>query len=311
MTELPTAASRREPSDPFPDPQRTAAMRPPQELLAAAVARGEFAFELGEVARRAFLGASALAVLGLAACASTPKKVARLPDAEWREPPLPPGTVAAAAPTVSTDRAEGAATDPKASLGEDASAAAGGKAGGAKEFNPVGEAALPWAKPRFLWAKAAPDRANLNPMLPVTCVTIHHDGLDELIWSARTADVAARLEHYRVGHLGRGWADIGYHLIIDRGGVLWQGRAVRYQGAHVSKHNEGNIGVLVMGNFDRQKPTPAQLATLRRVVADLRSTYGIKRGRVYTHKEWQDAQTACPGSNLQPRVEQLRRVLKA
>lgn len=180
-----------------------------------------------------------------------------------------------------------------------------------REFNPVGEAALPWAKPRFLWAKGVPIRAQLNPMLPVTCVTVHHDGLDQLFWSTKTRETAARIEHYRLGHLGRGWADIGYHLVIDRGGVLWQGRAIRWQGAHVQFHNEGNIGVLVMGNFDRQNPTVAQLTTLRRVLTDLRTTYRIRRGEVYTHKEWKDAQTACPGRSLQPKVEAIRKVLGA
>jgi hypothetical protein len=66
-----------------------------------------------------------------------------------------------------------------------------------------------------------------------------------------------------------------------------------------------------MGNFELQTPTSAQLATLRRVISDLRATYAIKRGRIYTHKEWEDAQTACPGRRLQPRVEQIRTALKA
>jgi hypothetical protein len=162
-----------------------------------------------------------------------------------------------------------------------------------------------------LWARSGPNRLELNPMLPVTCVTIHHDGLDDLIWSADSTAVADRIEHYRVGHRGRGWADIGYHLIIDRGGVLWQGRSIRWQGAHVQHHNEGNIGVLVMGNFDLQSPTPAQLATLRRVLVDLRVTYRLPRGRVYTHREWQDAQTACPGRRLQPRVDRIRQSIGA
>jgi len=311
VTELPTVGPLREPCDPSPDPMRTDAMRPPQELLATAVARGDFRFEIGAVGRRAFVGtsASAFAALALAACASTPsKKAATLPEGIWREPPAPPRSAAVQPTKVAS--ADGGA-DGRAGKAPAKGAAGDARQSSATEFNPVGEAALPWAKPRFLWAKAAPIRDRLNPMLPVTCATIHHDGLDELIWSARTADVTARIEHYRRGHLGRNWGDIGYHLIIDRGGVLWQGRAVRYQGAHVSEHNEGNIGVLVMGNFDRQKPTAAQLATLRRVVTDLRTTYGIKRGRVYTHKEWQGAQTACPGGNLQPRVDQLRRVLRA
>jgi len=66
-----------------------------------------------------------------------------------------------------------------------------------------------------------------------------------------------------------------------------------------------------MGNFDEQKPTAAQLATLKKVLVELRTTYDIKRGRVFTHKEWPDAQTACPGENLQPRVASIRKQIVA
>jgi hypothetical protein len=163
----------------------------------------------------------------------------------------------------------------------------------------------------MLWAKAPPIESRLNPMLPVTCATVHHDGLEDLFWSVRPADVAARIERYRLGHIDRQWADIGYHLVIDRTGVLWQGRSIRWQGAHVHLHNEGNIGILVMGNFDLQRPTAAQLVTLRRALSDLRETYRIARGRIYTHQEWQDAQTACPGRNLQSRMNPIRRVVEA
>ena len=287
------AFSRREPCDPAPDPRRLPGMERPEVALRRAHAA--FAAEL--LSRRRFLAASAVGALGLAACA--PRRVdTMLPAADWREPPpvrVPPQVALSAPEAAAPASAEPVEASPART------AAAG--------FAP--DAALPWAKPRFLWARGAPERALLNPMLPVTCVTIHHDGLEDLIWTARPDAVAERLERYRAGHRARGWADIGYHLIIDRGGVLWQGRSIRWQGAHVQHHNEGNIGVLVMGNFDLQSPTAAQLTTLRRVLVDLRATYGFPRGRVYTHKEWEDAQTACPGRRLQPRVERVRQAIGA
>ncbi len=267
------------------------------ETPEAALLRVRIAVGAELLSRRRFLAASAVGALGLAACA--PRRVeTMLPAADWREPP--PARVP---PQVALSAAEAPASDSAASA---ADAAAGSAPA---TFAP--DAALPWAKPRFLWARGVPERALLNPMLPVTCVTIHHDGLEDLIWTARADAVAERLERYRTGHRARGWADIGYHLIIDRGGVLWQGRSIRWQGAHVQHHNEGNVGVLVMGNFDLQSPTAAQLTTLRRVLVDLRDTYGFPRGRVYTHREWEDAQTACPGRRLQPRVERIRQAIGA
>ena len=255
--------------------------------------------ESQEVSRRAFLSIGGVlgATFALAACSSP--RVARMPEPLWNDlgggdrPAVPVSgnsTIAAGGvprqPPVSTN----AQSKPKP---------LGGR-------GPVDQPALAWAKPRSQWAKAAPDFADLNPMLPVTASTVHHDGLDDVIYTKDTASMAARIEHYRVGHRGRGWADIGYHLVIDRAGTLWQGRSIRYQGAHVKDHNEGNIGVLVMGNFERQQPTSEQLKTLERVLRDLSRTYKVNRRGVYTHREWPDAETACPGRNLQPKVASLR-----
>ncbi len=293
-----SSSLQREPSDPSPDPLRTQGMVSPAEMLASAVQRGEFA----TVSRRAFVGLS----LALAACAGTAKPLAKrplakLPQGEWAPPPEPAPQVVFSAPVA---KPEPATTEPAKADAQQVTATG-------PQFNPIGEAALPWAKPRFLWAKAPPIKALVNPMLPVTTITVHHDGLDQLIWSTDQRAMAERIERYRVGHLARGWGDIGYHLVIDRSGVLWQGRSIRWQGAHVKNHNEGNIGVLVMGNFEEQKPTAAQIQTLRRVIVDLRRVYGVREGQLYTHREWPDADTLCPGRNLQPRVSTLRHQLRA
>ncbi len=293
-----SSSLQREPSDPSPDPLRTQGMVSPAEMLASAVQRGEFA----TVSRRAFVGLS----LALAACAGTAKPLAKLPLAklpqgEWAPPPEPAPQVVFSAPVA---KPEPATTEPAKADAQQVTATG-------PQFNPIGEAALPWAKPRFLWAKAPPIKALVNPMLPVTTITVHHDGLDQLIWSTDQRAMAERIERYRVGHLARGWGDIGYHLVIDRSGVLWQGRSIRWQGAHVKNHNEGNIGVLVMGNFEEQKPTAAQIQTLRRVIVDLRRVYGVREGQLYTHREWPNADTLCPGRNLQPRVSTLRHQLRA
>lgn len=62
-----------------------------------------------------------------------------------------------------------------------------------------------------------------------------------------------------------------------------------------------------MGNFEEQQPTAAQLGTLEKTLVDLMRTYGVRKNAIYTHREWPDAQTACPGRNLQPKMVELRR----
>ena len=263
-----------EPMDASPDPFRVGSMQAPQDLLADG--------------RRAFLGAATF--LALVACA--PKQdvpiltsSSRRPDAIWDSGPSVAAT-AAPAPPIKSDQAATPTVSPKPTSS--------------------GPAALGWAKPRALWAQAAPEISLMNPMLPVTSVTVHHDGLDKLETGTSTAEMADRIDLYRVGHRAKGWGDIGYHLIIDRAGTLWQGRSIRFQGAHVKNRNEGNIGVLVMGNFQVQQPTKAQLATLSRVLTDLRGQYRVSKSRIYSHREWKGAATSCPGDKLQVAFAKMR-----
>ena len=118
---------------------------------------------------------------------------------------------------------------------------------------------------------------------------------------------AERIETIRNGHRGKGWGDIGYHFIVDRSGRVWEGRDIRWQGAHVKNCNEGNIGVMCLGNFCEQRPSDAQLDALNRVIVQLRGYYRIGPAAVYTHREWPGAATVCPGDNLQAKVLTMRR----
>jgi N-acetyl-anhydromuramyl-L-alanine amidase AmpD len=146
--------------------------------------------------------------------------------------------------------------------------------------------------------------ARILPMGTVERITVHHEGSTEVTF-ADWVSTAQRLEMIRQSHLERLHAgDIGYHYVIDRAGNIWQGRDIAFQGAHVRDHNAGNVGVMVLGNFDVQRPTDAQLATLRTTVATLRQAYRVPLGRVYTHKELNP--TECPGINLQGRMVAFR-----
>jgi hypothetical protein len=258
---------------------------PPERLLADAVARGVFS----RPSRRTFLQLAAFGGAASVLAACTPSRTAPLPDARWaRLDELPPCTeTECAVPKLPAPNPAGRG------LGIIAASAA--------------PAALPYAKARRLWARGDPEVSLMNPMLPISAITVHHDGLDLLETGTGERAMIDRIELYRAGHRAKGWGDIGYHLVVDRAGTLWQGRSIRWQGAHVKNHNEGNIGVLVMGNFEVQRPSAAQMRTLEKALVDLMDTYKVRKANVFTHREWPDAQTACPGRNLQPRVADLRR----
>lgn len=151
--------------------------------------------------------------------------------------------------------------------------------------------------PRNAWARATPEPRLMNRMLPVSRITLHHDGMTSFT-SANQSDAAQRLEMIRAAHRSNGWGDIGYHFVIDPAGRIWEGRPLFWQGAHVKNQNEGNLGICLLGNYEVQRPNSQQLAAVDRFVAEAMRQYRIPVSRVHTHKEL--GSTLCPGRNLQP-----------
>lgn len=101
----------------------------------------------------------------------------------------------------------------------------------------------------------------------------------------------------RQWHKAKGWADIGYHFVIRRDGIVEEGRPADEIGSHVKGHNANALGVCLVGGVDsRQKPknnfTSAQWAALQRLLAELQSRY--PRSQVIGHRDFPDVAKACP-----------------
>lgn len=159
--------------------------------------------------------------------------------------------------------------------------------------------------PRKNWTRHGLASSNINPMNGVSKITIHHEG-----WTPFTSTSAAatydRIESIRQIHTrDRGWSDIGYHFVIDRQGRIIEGRPLAYQGAHVSENNPHNLGILVLGNFEKQTPSKKQIEALGRFARQMMQTHRVPASMVRTHQEIK--QTLCPGKHLQAQVELLRR----
>lgn len=75
----------------------------------------------------------------------------------------------------------------------------------------------------------------------------------------------------------RGWGDIGYHYVIDDEGQIYEGRAGgdSVVGGHVYCGNVGTIGIVMLGNFDIEKPTHAQTNSLKWLLAELAGKYEL------------------------------------
>ncbi|MBL9078558.1 MAG: N-acetylmuramoyl-L-alanine amidase [Planctomycetes bacterium] len=143
-------------------------------------------------------------------------------------------------------------------------------------------------------------------------VTIHHSAM--YFRDTRPAACAAQILRIQREHMGnRGYGDIGYHYLIDPAGRIWQGREMRWQGAHASGvNNRQNIGICVLGNFLRgrggQGPTPAQVTAMRRLVQQLMQQHRFGPGDIHCHSDFKATQ--CPGPLMESAVAQMVRDLR-
>lgn len=177
---------------------------------------------------------------------------------------------------------------------------------GARPANPSSPGWSGEIIPRTSWAKGAPIGSRMDPMKPVRRITIHHTAIPSLTIRNRT-DAAQMIESVRKGHItrsGEPFGDIGYHYVVDPLGNVWEGRSLKWQGAHVAKQNENNLGIVCLGNFESERPTAAQVASLNRFVVAQMRRFNVALTQVRTHREM--AATACPGRNLQPVINIAR-----
>jgi len=115
-------------------------------------------------------------------------------------------------------------------------------------------------------------------------------------------------EFIRYLHVDRnGWQDIGYHAIITNGlpngnwkaggdGEIQEGRPEKMQGAHARGHNEDSLGVCLIGRFDSEVPTHAQISALVKLLLEWCEKYDLDETDIFCHDELNN--TDCPGHNL-------------
>lgn len=164
----------------------------------------------------------------------------------------------------------------------------------------------PTVLPRSAWG-AHRMRANLDRMTSITRITVHHTATRLPNNSAHVA--ADAILKFQVEHQNdKGWADIGYHFLIDPAGRIWEGRPLQWQGAHAGTPdlNVGNVGIALIGDFDVEQPSAAQRESLGALLTSLCARYHVDRGHVFTHKEIRPGPTECPGQSLQRLVEHWR-----
>jgi hypothetical protein len=162
----------------------------------------------------------------------------------------------------------------------------------------------------------------------VRALVLHHTVTANDYTQAQAASYVRAVYEYHTR--SRGWSDIGYNLLVDRFGTVYEGRygdfAKGVRGAHTAGFNDGTMGVSLLGNYDTVETPAAMLAAIARIGAwaterwhvDLRTSTTLTsegspryaRGRRVTVSRFSGHRdlgiTACPGRYAYAHLPWLR-----
>lgn len=127
-------------------------------------------------------------------------------------------------------------------------------------------------------------------------IVIHH--------SASFGQTAIDYARYHISK-DRPWPGIGYHFVIAPNGRIEQTNYLDTISYHTAGENVSKIGICLSGDFEKRKPTSANLTSLKKLVHYLRQQLPQYLG-VSGHKD--HGNTACPGRYLYPFIQELQLV---
>lgn len=113
-----------------------------------------------------------------------------------------------------------------------------------------------------------------------------------------TTDPLADWRHVQAVAFGRGFSDISYNFGLHphRAEVL-EGRLLKWVGAHTEGRNSISFGVVLIGNYENQKPTRGQIDSFRWLRHELVARGVLTRDHRLGYHQ-QTKPTACPGRNV-------------
>jgi hypothetical protein len=145
---------------------------------------------------------------------------------------------------------------------------------------------------------------------------VHHTATANTYTDARA--VMRSMYHYHTVQLG--WADLGYNVVVDQQGNVYEGRAGGLTsgviGAHAVGYNTGSFGVSVIGNYDVMRLPQAALDAVTDVIGWQSRVHGIdpegwtttaSGASIRTIIGHRDVgSTACPGRYFHPLLGDIR-----
>src|SRR5687768_11318128 len=165
------------------------------------------------------------------------------------------------------------------------------------------EAATIASIPAAVAASDSAGGAELRLRIPhrITHVTLHHTGSPEPL--RPDEDPREKLRGLQSwGARDRNWWDVPYHYLIDLDGRIYEGRDWRFMGETNTTYDpEGHFLISVIGNYERQEATPAQVEAIADLMAWAVSQFDVPVARIGGHYNY--AETTCPGPGLRKYLE--------
>jgi hypothetical protein len=193
-------------------------------------------------------------------------------------------------------------------------------------------AGQPAIRARSSWGARPPSR-KLWRADNLTLSVVHHSVSTN---SYSPAEVPGIIRGIQVFHMdANGWYDIAYNFVVDRYGVVWEGRGGGIGnaviGGHAKGFNTGSTGVVTLGEFGAATPPAGMVNSVGTLIGWKLFIHGVDPGtttvftskgnetysegtrlvmrRVVGHRD--TASTACPGGFLQSRLGTIRSVADA
>ena len=135
----------------------------------------------------------------------------------------------------------------------------------------------------------------------ISHVTLHHTGDAQPLRVGD--DPVQRLRGLQAwGARDRNWWDVPYHFLMDLDGHIYEGRDYHYMGeTNTSYDPGGHFLISIIGNYERQEPTQAQLDAIADLMAWALKEFDVPIERLGGHYNY--AKTSCPGQHLRKYLE--------
>ncbi len=89
---------------------------------------------------------------------------------------------------------------------------------------------------------------------------------------------------------------VGYHRVIEQDGTVKVARADLERDCDALGHNFDSLSVCLVGNFDENEPTSAQIVSLGRTLDDWCKRWSINYDQIFPHRHF--ANKSCYGNKL-------------